>query len=75
MIDIAALLYDICEDERVYDKECDLFATELLDSFAMIELFSALEDEGIVLSSTRVDRALLRTPAGIAQLVAQAEQA
>ena len=71
MIDVCKLLYDICEDERVYDKECDLFANDLLDSFAMIELFTALEDEGIALSPTRVDRELLRTPQGIEKMLAQ----
>ena len=56
MIDVCKLLYEICEDERVYDKDFDLLASDVLDSFAMIELFTALENEGIMISPTRVDR-------------------
>lgn len=36
MIDVCKLLYEICEDERVYDKDFDLLAGDVLDSFAMI---------------------------------------
>lgn len=75
MIDVYALLYEICEDERVYDADCDLFDNDLLDSFAMIELFSAFEDAGLALSPTRVGPEQLRTPRGIVQLVQEAEQA
>lgn len=71
MIDVCQLLFEICEDERVYDKNFDLIASDVLDSFAMIALFSALEDEGIALSPTRVDREMLRTPRGIEALIAQ----
>ena len=63
MIDVCKLLYEICEDKRVY-------ASDVLDSFAMIELFTALEDEGIMISPTRVDRAMLQTPRKIEELIA-----
>ena len=36
----------------------------------MIELFTALEDEGIMISPTRVDRAMLQTPRKIEELIA-----
>ena len=70
MIDVCNLLYEICEDERVNDKDFDLLAGDVLDSFAMIELFTALEDEGIMISPTRVDRAMLQTPRKIEELIA-----
>lgn len=70
MIDVCKLLYEICEDKRVYDKDFDLLASDVLDSFAMIELFTALEDEGIMISPTRVDRAMLQRPRKIEELIA-----
>ncbi|MGN0628440.1 MAG: hypothetical protein ACI4IW_02300 [Oscillospiraceae bacterium] len=68
MINVSELLYEICEDEHVYDPDCELIESGLLDSYAMIELFSALEDRGIYLQPTRIDRTLLKTPAGIQKL-------
>lgn len=69
MINIPDLLYEICEDEHVYDPDFDLIESGVLDSFAFIELFTKLEDHGIVLQPTRIDRSLLRTPRTIEQLV------
>lgn len=71
MIDICELLFSICEDENVYNKDFDLIDSGLLDSFAFIELFSKLEDLGIVIQPTRIDRELLRTPRGIEKLVSE----
>ena len=73
MIDIQKLLYKLCEDERVFDPEIDLIESGLMDSLAMIELFSALEDEGIELQPTRIDRDLLRSVKGIEALIASAQ--
>ena len=42
-IDIPKLLYEICEDDGVYEKGIDLIESGLLDSYAFIELFSKLE--------------------------------
>ena len=42
MINVSDLLYEICEDELVYEPDCELIESGLLDSYAMIELFSAL---------------------------------
>lgn len=69
MINVSDLLYEICEDELVYESDCELIESGLLDSYAMIELFSALEDGGVYLQPTRIDRSLLKTPAGIQKLV------
>ena len=40
MIDVKKLLYEIIEDDRIFDKNIDLVESELLDSYAFIELFS-----------------------------------
>lgn len=68
-IDIPKLLYEICEDEGVYEKDVDLIESGLLDSYAFIELFSKLEDYGIYLQPTRIDRSKLRTVKGIENLI------
>ena len=69
MIDIPKLLYEICEDENVYNPDFDLIESEIFDSFAFIEFFSRLEDYGIIIQPTRIDRSLLRTPRTIEKLV------
>ena len=68
-IDIPKLLYEICEDDGVYEKGIDLIESGLLDSYAFIELFSKLEDYGIIIQPTRIDRNLLRTVEGIEKLI------
>lgn len=69
MVNIADTLYEICGDPAVYLPDTDLIDSGLLDSYALIELLSRLEDEGIELQITRVDRSKLRTVRGIEQLV------
>lgn len=69
MIDIYKILYEICEDENVYNPDFDLIASGALDSYAFIELFSRLEDYGIEIQPTRIDRSLLRTPRTIKELI------
>ena len=71
MTDIRRILYEICEDERVFDEETDLIESGLLDSYAVIELFCRLEDEGTELQITQIDRELLRTAKGIEELIAK----
>ena len=69
MINIYDLLFSICEDKKVYNKDYDLIESGLLDSFAFIELFSQLEEQGIVIQPTRINREYLRTSGLIEQLV------
>ena len=71
MIDVCKLLYEICEDKNVYDKNYDLIESGLLDSYAFIELFSKLEDLEISLQPTRIDREQLRTPKSIEKLISE----
>ncbi|MBR6473038.1 MAG: D-alanine--poly(phosphoribitol) ligase subunit 2 [Firmicutes bacterium] len=68
-IDLRKLFFEICEDERVFEEGIDLIESGLLDSFAFIELFSELEDRGVVIQPTRIDRSLLRTVEGIEKLI------
>lgn len=69
MINIEDILYEICDDKNVYKKDIDLIESGLLDSYAFIELFTRLEDEGIYLQPTRIDRNKLRTVSGIKELI------
>lgn len=69
MIDIPKLLYEIFEDENVYNPDFDLIDSGLLDSLAFVELFAKLEDCGVCIQPTRIDRNRLRTPKGIEELI------
>lgn len=69
MIDVKKLLYEIIEDDRIFDKEIDLVESGLLDSYAFIELFSRLEDMGINIQPTRIDRNRLRSIEGIEEII------
>lgn len=69
MIDVYKLLYEICGDERVFDLEFDLFEEETLDSYAFIELLTQLDENGIEIHPTRVDKSLFRTSGSIQSLV------
>lgn len=68
-MDVYQILYEICEDKRVFDPEIDLVETGLMDSYAMIELFSILEENGIEIQPTRINRQLLHTVKGIETLI------
>jgi acyl carrier protein len=69
MIDVPKLLFEICEDKKVFDENIDLVESGLLDSFAFIELFSRLEDYNINIQPTRIDRNKLRSIKGIEELI------
>ncbi len=66
---IKDILYSACDDERVYEEGIDLLE-EVIDSMALIELISALEDEfGIEISPTEIPLDNLRTIEGITEFV------
>ena len=69
MINVRDLLYEICEDESVYEEDIDLFDSGILDSYVFIELFARLEDMGISIQPTRIDRNKLRTVKGIEEII------
>ena len=71
MIDVEKLLYEICEDDNVFKENVDLIEEGILDSYAFIELFSRLEDYGISIQPTRIDRNKLKTVSGIKELVSE----
>ena len=60
MIDVKNILIYICEDERAGDPSVDLIDSGILDSYAFIEFFSRLEDLGVEVQPTRIDRDILR---------------
>lgn len=68
-IDLYKILYEICEDKLVYEKDINLIESGLLDSYAFILLFSTLEDYGVFLEPTRIDRSKLTTVSGIQELI------
>ncbi|MBQ4561553.1 MAG: hypothetical protein IJA55_04420 [Clostridia bacterium] len=69
MIDVNNILFEICGDEGVYDDSYDLIENDILDSLTVIDFFTVLEDEGIEIQITRIDRTRLRTPGSIKELV------
>ena len=69
MIDVKKILLEICGDKRILDDSIDLIDSGLLDSYAFIELFSRLEDYGLDVQPTRIDRNKLRTIKGIEELI------
>lgn len=73
MTDIKELLFEICGDERVYNEDYDLIENDILDSLAIIDLFSALEDEGMEIQLTQIDRSKLRTSRSIQDLLDEYE--
>lgn len=69
MIDVKKILFEICENEKVFDENIDLVESGILDSYGTMELLAAFEDEGIEINITRIDRNLLRSVSGIEKLV------
>lgn len=63
------LLYQICEDEAVYNPDINLWESGILDSFGMIELFYTFEDLGIDASPTTLKKEEIQTPQCIADFL------
>ena len=62
------LLVDACGSSEALGDGVDLLETGLLDSFALISLLDGLEDLGITIQPTQVDRSEFRTLEGILRL-------
>jgi len=60
MIDVKKILIEICEDEKAGDSSVDLIDSGILDSYAFIEFFARLEEMGVEIQPTRIDRDVLR---------------
>lgn len=66
---IKSILYEVCDDERVYEEDIDLLE-EVIDSMALIELFTKLEEEfSIKIEPTEIPLDNLRSVDGIIELV------
>jgi len=69
IVDVNKFICDLCGlDEPLKDDE-ELIDSGILDSFAIVELISALEEEGIIIHLTRIDRNMLKTVASINKLI------
>ena len=69
MIDVRKILFDICDNEIVFEDNVDLADSGVLNSFVFIELLSALEDNGVTIHPTQIDRNLFRTVEGIEKMI------
>lgn len=68
-MDIKNFICNVCDLDEPPQNDCDLIESGILDSFAIIELLTALEDEGITIHLTQIDRNRLRTIDSIEKLV------
>lgn len=61
---ILNILSEICETEEIRrNPDLELFSTGLLDSFAIIQLFAAIQEElNLDISPTEVERQMWATP-------------
>lgn len=65
---VRRILVDACGSEEVLRQGIDLLDSGLLDSLGLISLLDGLEDIGIVIQPTQVDRNEFRTLEGIFNL-------
>lgn len=70
-MDVGAFLCKICELDTPPMRNQELIDSGILDSLAIIEMMAALEDEGIVIHLTRIDRNRLRTVESIESLIVE----
>ncbi len=68
-MDIKEFICTVCDLDEPVQNDCDLIESGILDSFAIIELLTALEDEGITIHLTQIDRNRLRTINSIEKLI------
>ncbi len=66
--DIIGILTEVCAQGGSILPETELLDSGRLDSLAFIELLNALEDRGIDIQPTRVQRECFRTPVSITVL-------
>lgn len=69
MFDVEKVLVDICGDTDVLKDDIDLIEEGYLDSYAIIELFQAFEDEGIGISPTQIKKDDLRSLQSIKKII------
>ena len=69
IMDVNSFICDICGISGPLDPKQELIESGILDSLAIIELLTALEDEDIVIHLTRIDRSRLKTVESIEALI------
>lgn len=69
ILDVNKFICEICGLDKPLDENEELIESGILDSLAIIELVSALEDEDIIIHLTRIDRSRLKTVALINDLI------
>ncbi|MGN0547516.1 MAG: phosphopantetheine-binding protein [Acutalibacteraceae bacterium] len=73
-MNVKEFIKDVCDLDELPEDDLELIESEILDSLAVIELLSALEDEGIVIHLTQIDRRMLKTPASLQKLIDEAAE-
>lgn len=71
---VKKLLVEACSSRRVLEPGIDLLESGLLDSLVLITLLDGLEDMGIEIQPTQVDRNCFRSIEGILQLCRAAKE-
>ena len=71
---VKKLLVEACSSRRVLEPGIDLLESGLLDSLGLITLLDGLEDMGIEIQPTHVDRSCFRSVEGILQLCRTAKK-
>ena len=71
---VKKLLVEACSSRRVLEPGIDLLESGLLDSLGLITLLDGLEDMGIEIQPTQVDRSCFRSVEGILQLCRSAKE-
>ena len=70
---IIAILNEITgADAGEIQPDTELFAEGILDSFGLVQLLVALEDQGCMLDAAELDRDAISTPEKLAALAEQA---
>lgn len=70
ILDVNKFICEICGLDEPLKDDDELIESGILDSLAIIELISTLEEEeDIVIHLTRIDRNMLKTVSSINQLI------
>lgn len=70
---IKKLLVEVCNSEGVLENGVNLIESGLLDSLALINLLMALEEMGIILQPTQIDKSCFTSVENITELVEKAK--
>ena len=71
-MNVGQFIKDFCGLDEVPDRDYDLVENGILDSLTLIELVSALDDEGKEIHLTRIDLNSLRTISSLEKMIEEA---